>query len=551
MRYFWSLILMLGALAFGALQAQPLEPRVDNQSKVEAVTVYPDGAEVTRVVPVSLAPGSNELVLVDLPPDFDQSSLQARLASPTARVRSVQTDVVQHAGPRGPEVRQLVEQIEGAKDEIRGIDDRIEAAERQLTLLDALARDYALNERRSLSNGQADVLTWKQALEVIGESTIEAKQRIRGAEKQRRAVEGSLSALERELANKRRRIQSTRVRVELESESRQETELYLSYFQWQAAWSANYSAYLDSDASTLRLEFDALVEQFTHEPWNQIQLTLSTATPSWAMQAPEQGTRFLDLNEAYAGLAQQRRREDSAYELSVAAPGMIEETIVTAARRRSQDSRYSVNYDIPRPVDLSNAADMSQSVPIATFNWDVTLVSRTNPRQDPHAFLTARALYQEETPLIGGSLRVFVDGVYSGSTEIGQLLPRSEVEFPLGLDRNIEVLALDQGGEKGRQGLLATRNTRLTDFLFEIRNQHAQEVEVEVLDYYPVARDERIEVTVPRSSTEPTERDIDDRPGVIVWRKALDPGEHWRIRHQYEVSHPKGTSVTESAENQD
>ena len=534
------LLLISATVAVGALEAQP------TKSRVEAVTVYPDGAQITRVLPVSLALGSNKVILEELPADLEVASLRSRLGTATARVRSVQSDVVYSTGESADTMR-LETQIEAARDEIATLDDRIEAAERQLALLDALAMDYARNERQSLSDGQADVSTWKQALEVIGESNIEAKQRIRSAEKERREVEKRLSALEQELADERRPFQSMRVWLVVESETHQDTVVTLSYIQWEATWTANYSAYLDSDASTLRLEFDASVEQFTNEPWNQVQLTLSTATPSMAMQAPEQGARFLDLRDAYAELVYRRESEDSLMELSGA---LLDEIVVTAAlsSTSSQDSRYSVNYRIPKRVDVSNAADFSQSVPIGTYNWDVSLVSRTNPRQDPHAFLTARTRYEEETPLIGGSLRVFVDGVYSGSTQIGQLLPSSDAEFPLGLDRNIEVLALNQGGGKGRQGLLSARNTLLTDFLFEIRNQHPNEVEVEVIDFYPVSRDERMEVIVPQSSTKPTERNIEDRPGVIVWRKELDPGEQWQIRHQYEIHHPKDTRVVESEE---
>ena len=56
---------------------------------------------------------------------------------------------------------------------------------------------------------------------------------------------------------------------------------------------------------------------------------------------------------------------------------------------------------------------------------------------------------------------------------------------------------------------------------------------------------ERIEVEVPRSATRPDMEDLDDRPGVVAWRKELAAGERWRITHQYEVSYPRDARLAE------
>ena len=61
---------------------------------------------------------------------------------------------------------------------------------------------------------------------------------------------------------------------------------------------------------------------------------------------------------------------------------------------------------------------------------------------------------------------------------------------------------------------------------------------MEVLDRYPVPSDDDIEVEVPRSATKPTEEDLRNKPGVILWRKALASGEEWTVQHQYSVSYP-------------
>src|ERR1700682_3323728 len=60
--------------AFAAVPAQAAE--VDATSAVDAVTVYPDGASVTRVITLDLPSGDNTLVAKDFPLTLDPSSLR-------------------------------------------------------------------------------------------------------------------------------------------------------------------------------------------------------------------------------------------------------------------------------------------------------------------------------------------------------------------------------------------------------------------------------------------------------------------------------------------
>ena len=522
------------AASLGAPFAQALESRVD------AVTVYPRGADVTRVAPVSLAPGSNTVMLDGLPGDIDLGRVTAVVEDETVEVRSVRLDVREQREAFDEEVRRLEAAILEVRDAIEAIDDEIAAAELQLKFLEGLAQDYAARERSEAVAGQADIASWRQAMDSIGSGAGEAMERIRNARKSRREDEQELSVLERELEGKRgRRADSAVLMVSLASESSLETELRVSYFRSQAWWRSGYSAYLDSAASQLRLMHEAQVFQTTGEPWRNVQLTLSTGDPGGAMQAPDQDSEFLDLADAGAFATEQARRPERAFRRGAA----LEEVVLTGAR--VSPNRYAVIYEAGARADILNSTDEAQSVPLAEYRAGVSLVTRTTPRKSARAYVTAKFKHDSETPLFGGPMRVFVDGAFAGSTELPELLPGTEAVLPMGPDRQVEVIAIDQGGERGREGFLTSRNTELTDYLFEIVNRHSEATEVEVVDYYPVARDERIDVSVPDGATEPDEKDLDDRPGVVAWRKELAPGERWRISHQYEVSYPRDTRLTE------
>jgi len=65
-------LVLVTALAAGPLHAADL----DAISNIDAVTVYPDGASVTRVITLDLPAGDNTLVAKDFPLLLDPSSLR-------------------------------------------------------------------------------------------------------------------------------------------------------------------------------------------------------------------------------------------------------------------------------------------------------------------------------------------------------------------------------------------------------------------------------------------------------------------------------------------
>ena len=508
------------------------------ESRIDAVTVYPRGAEVTRIARITLTPGSNTVVLDGFPGDIGLSRIQAMVKEDSVEVRSIRLDTQEQREAYDAEVQRLEEAITQTKDAIAAIDDEIAAAELQLKFLEGLAQGYAANERSEAATGQADIASWQQALDSIGKGASGAMQRKRDARKSRREVQKDLSVLERELENKLdRRADSVRLLVSLASPSALETNLRVTYFQRQARWHSTYAAYLDTASSELRLTHEAQVSQTTSEDWQDVELTLSTGNPGGAMQAPEQDSEFLDLRDPRSAESAAARGRAYEFRQSLA----LEEIVVMAASVRP--NRYAVIYQASERADVANEADQEQTVPLTGYRFNVALVTRTTPRKNARAYLTARFTQDRKTPLFSGPMRVVVDGAYAGLAELPELLPGADAVLPMGPDRQVEVLVIDKGGEKGSEGFFASRNSELTDFLFDIVNRHSRATSVEVIDYYPVPRDERIEVSVPRGASAPDEKDLDERPGVLAWRKELKPGERWQIVHQYEVSYPEDTTL--------
>ena len=69
----------------------------DIETQLEAVTVFGEGAMITRLGQVSLAAGDNSLKIVDLPPDLDEAHVRVSLASGEGELGQVRITTVERA----------------------------------------------------------------------------------------------------------------------------------------------------------------------------------------------------------------------------------------------------------------------------------------------------------------------------------------------------------------------------------------------------------------------------------------------------------------------
>lgn len=509
----------------------------DLRSRVDAVTVYPFGATVTRVATVTLAAGVTDLRMTGLVRSIDANNLQVEVAGDGIQIGQVSFGAEQQREEFNEDIVALQADIHALNRQITEIDDASNAAKLRLTFLEGIAQGYAKEASVEGGRGTADVNTWRAALELIQTETVSANRMIRDNEDEKVELLKDLSVMKRNLAQLRGDTLATAVvEFSVNAPRALDTEIRLHYFQEIARWAPRYEARLDSNDGTLRLTQQAEVYQETDEDWSDVQLVLSTSRPSGQLVAPELRSEFLDIAEPAPAPARQRSTAHLMQQADMDAP--LEEIVVTGSPPRAQVGSFAVNYEVPGRTSISNATDDAVTVELSRLTFDTDLVTQVVPRRSTQAFLAARFVYDRPQPLYSGEMAVFVDGVFSGVTQMPTALPQSDVVLPMGQDRRVEVTSESQGGQGGTSGLVGRRRTEVTDYVFEINNRRGAASAVEVLDRIPVSRNRDVEVEVPRTATPPDERDLDDQPGLLMWKRELGPGESWRIRHQYSISYP-------------
>ncbi len=107
--------------AFAAVPAKAAN--VEATSAVDAVTVYPDGASVTRVITAEIAAGDNTVVLKDFPLTLDPSSLRVEgEAGAKLTIGAIDSRPPRAAPPVNlPELDKRIEALNDERDNLQGV----------------------------------------------------------------------------------------------------------------------------------------------------------------------------------------------------------------------------------------------------------------------------------------------------------------------------------------------------------------------------------------------------------------------------------------------
>ena len=172
--------LLIALLISALLAATAIAAEVKGTSRIDAVTLYPSGAEITRTAKLKVDSGEHTLLFTDLPAEAVAASIRVE-GKATGKLEIGSVDTRNVSVPRTDEVaaaterRRLEEAIEKLKDDRALLQATVLAAETQKKLIDNLTQ---LPGRPAPANGTAPQPDWGQLFGLIGERAAEAQRTI-------------------------------------------------------------------------------------------------------------------------------------------------------------------------------------------------------------------------------------------------------------------------------------------------------------------------------------------------------------------------------------
>lgn len=546
----------------GGMAAQADE--IDAVSRIGSVTVFPMGAEVTRVSKVEVGKGQHTIVFRDLPAGAVEGSIRVE-GSATGRLEIGSVDTRRLFVPRADaqasasERRRIETELERLRDQRATYEAEVASAETQRALISNLAQ---LPTRPAPPAGGVSAQEdWRAVLSLITSASADAHRALLAAQVKIRETDRKIEDLEKKLREiAPEQTERTEARVFVVAHAPLEADITVRYQVAHASWTPLYDVRLGTGAKTVASKIEltrrAAISQRSGEAWDDVELVLSTTRPTAGASAPELQPVIVDFEPPPAppppmstrrSFQQERMAAPQAGavgDIAAEAPAMAPMPEPVAIEERAAgtvQAPFHALFTVPGRTSIPETGE-TKRVQLGSETLEPSLTIRTVPKVDAKAYLYAKFNTPKGAPLLPGTASLFRDGTFVGSGHLPLLSPGEEHELGFGIDDLVRVRHAISEQKRGETGLISTSRTDSRHFLISVKSMHERPIALAVFDQIPVSADQEIKVEL-TGRTAPTRKDVDDQRGVLVWEGQLEPDQEQTIEFGYRVSWPSAKSV--------
>lgn len=593
MRRMSAFVGALWALAGWLHAAEPIETR----GAIDSVTLYRGQALVTRVIEVP-SEGLREVIVQELPEHVVPESLYAEASG--GEVRSVRYRV----RPQAEDVR---EEVRALDEKLRAVEDRVMRVARQKQVNAEYKAFLANLEQFASSSTTSDLhrgLLNADTLKTMALFLLEQRSRLAEEELQLSFEHRTLQEESEVLQRQRQVLTGSSAKTAREAvvflnvTAKDSATMRLRYLVNGATWTPSYTVRAGEPRSEVTLEYYALIQQMSGEDWNDVNMVLSTATPSLVAKAPEITPLAVTLTSADAAASIRRQREElmdekkellrarnqagqmqqrqqmapraaagskgdhhgNAFEefdarLNALANEELLDDILTQGRVHRSKGKAApqsqegptVTYTLASRTVLPSRADQQQ-VQIASMKLPGEFYLIATPVLTNYVYEEATVRNSSKLVLLAGPSSMYLEGQFVGHGEIPTVTTGEEFTVGLGIEPSLrasrELLERNDSVQGGN---------RLVEFVYAISIENFGEApkNLRVMDRIPTGRDSDIKVSLissqvqvhQESDTQSSER----KKGILRWDIDVPAGaigvKAESFEYRFKLEYDKGMSV--------
>ena len=512
---------------------------IEVPSRIGDVTVFLNGAQISRTAKVAIARGTATLIFRELPVNIDPQSIQAR-GEGNFVILSLLHQVNYLAG-------------EHKSAEVKILEDTLKLLEYKLAEVTAL--QAVLKGEEELLNANRDLGGTDKGVAVTELKLAADFYRARLTEIKKEQIKQTLrsTALTRSIEKVRNQLNmrnadaskpTSEILVNISAAESTNASLWITYTVTDAGWFPVYDIRAKDVQSPVQLYYNARVYQNTGESWDRVNLKLSTANPQQRGEKPNLQPWFIDFEQPYA-----QRNEYNVIGYGVelkskAAPAMADEEVaetqaaVTSATLTEVDQNQTnlefvikVPYDIPSDNKQYTINIQENTLP-AVYEYYCA------PKLDREAFLLARITGWEDYNLLPGEINLFFEGTYVGKSTLNVRNTGDTLDLSLGRDKGIVVTRVKMKDFTEEKTIGSNvRETRAWEIT--LRNNRRQALNLRVEDQLPVTMNKDI-VVEPIDYSGGT---FHKETGKITWLLKMEPSAEKKLRVTFAIKYPKDKRV--------
>jgi uncharacterized protein (TIGR02231 family) len=520
-------------LAFPLIASDP----VGVTSQIKEVTVFLQGAQISRQSRVNITKGTSTLIFRDLPAGIDPQSIQAR-------------------GEGNFVILSLLHQVNylaGAHKTagIQALQDTLKMLENQLAEVSGKQAVMKSEEELLIANrnlGGTDRTITMAELKLAADFYRTRLTEIKMAQIKLATETGKLTEKIAKVRNQLSTLDvnkpTSEILVNISAEEASSVTLWMTYTVNDAGWYPEYDIRAKDVQNPVQLSYNAKVYQNTGEDWNKVSISLSTANPQQRGEKPVLQPWFIDFEQPPVPLSQYNvigyatKKAEAAPMVAedrlaeVEAPAETAASLINVSENQTNfEFNIKVPYDIPSDNKQYTINIQVNSLP-ATFEYYCA------PKIDREAFLLARITGWENLNLLSGEINLFFEGTYVGKSTLNVRNTKDTLDLSLGRDKGIVVTRakLKDFTEQKTIGsnIRETRTWEVT-----VRNTKKQALNLRIEDQFPLSMNKDILI-------EPQEYSgaaYDKETGKVVWKLNLAPSEEKKLRLSFAIKYPKDKRV--------
>lgn len=259
------------------------------KATAEQVTFYIDGAQVTRTKTINLTAGETTLLFTGLSPYMDAKSMQVK-AQGRLTVLGVNhqfnyTDSIERNA-----LTKKLDELTRKSWEIQASKEVVQAQ------IDLLKANCSVSNRTSATT----LATIKELNNYYANEAMALRKKLISIEEQSRANGNEIDAIQAELTQMGQKAPkaNSEIEVKVSANAACQATFTITYFVKNAGWFPSYDIRSEGIGKPLTLSYKANIFQNTQEDWKDVQLTLSSSSPSISNVLPELKPYWLDYGLA-------------------------------------------------------------------------------------------------------------------------------------------------------------------------------------------------------------------------------------------------------------
>ncbi len=259
-------------------------------STIKEVTVYLNGAQITRTAQCSLNAGTTEMVFTGLSAKIEEHSIQVSgLQTVSILAMSYDIDYLTKVESH-PEVAKWKKEINALQSKIAFLQNRINGLEVEEQLISANQQLHSDTQALDLDKIKEISTYYRQRITAIKDEIFTTRKEIE-------LLKEALQQLELQLAeiNQAPEKRQGKLKIRFDAPAATSLQLALTYTVKDAGWIPTYDIKSKQMNDPIKLTYKALVYQKTGNAWKNVKVILSTGNPHLNVEKPDLGTKYLNF----------------------------------------------------------------------------------------------------------------------------------------------------------------------------------------------------------------------------------------------------------------